>query len=539
MSTQAPSTDASPDSPRHRRVLLAAVALSLITFLVFSPSLRNGFVNFDDYAYITRNDWVLGGLSFSSMQRALTTGEMSNWHPLTWLSYLIDVSLYGLNPVGHHFTSLWLHSLNAALALLCAVALTGRLVVAFPAATLFALHPLRVESVTWIAERKDVLSGVFFFATILLWVSSSHRQGGALRAAALVSFAVGLLAKPMLVTLPALLIVIEILFLQRPVRTVRDWISIFWDKTPFFLLAAASSLVTVLVQKDAMSDVESYGVFSRIAGMPVHVVEYLKLTVWPIDLSAMYPLDRDGYGALTVAGATLLLVVVTGAAFAFRRSAPVLLGGWLWFVGTLFPVLGLLHTGEAAVADRYTYLPHLGLFLSLSWAATMLSRAYGPLCLVAVAAGLCFLTVDQIPVWSSGRTLFQHAVDNGPISSFSHDSLAGELLEAGDIEGAEHHAELAHSISPDNARIANRLAQVLAVKGENDKAEALLWTTVKRHPDSAKAWFYLSVLERKDGRADDAREHLLRALELSRGKDERLHNQVLGIAIGAGFISPP
>lgn len=536
MTRSSPTADAPLRARKDRRVWLAAFTLSVITFAIFSPSLQNGFVNFDDHGYITENRNVLGGLSASSVAWAFTTGAMSNWHPLTWISYLIDVSLYGLNPAGHHFSSLLLHSLNAALALFCAMALTRTLSVALPAAALFALHPLRVESVTWIAERKDVLSGLFFFAAILLWIAFVHRQDRTLKLGALVCFTAGLLAKPMLVTLPALLIVIDVCFLRRSARTAREWRALFSEKAPFFVLAAVSSLVTVLVQTDAMTDVESYGWRARVAAVPVHLVRYLELTAWPVGLSPLYPLDKAGYGAFTVSGAVILLVAITAVALRFRRAEPVFLGGWLWFAGTLVPVLGLLQAGQAAVADRYTYLPHLGLFLAISSAATRVSRVYGPLLLGVVVVALCPVTVTQTSVWSSTQTLFEHAVKHAPGSALSQDALAGELLEKGDLQRAERHAMRAHELAPHNPRYANRLAQVLSVKGEDDQAEALLWTTVKRHPDSARAWFYLSALERKDGRAKDAREHLLRALVLSEGSDDELHAQVLSIAISAGFV---
>lgn len=512
-----------------RRAWGLAAALAGLVGLVFWPALGLGFLDLDDGDYVQGNPEVTGGLTPSAIAWAFRTTHAANWHPLTWLSHQLDVQLFGLDPAGHHATNVLLHAASAALCLLLWSAWTRRLWASAAVAALFALHPLRVESVAWVSERKDLLCAVFGLGTLLAY-SAWCRAGGVARAALVVLlFALGLLAKPMLVTLPFVMLLVDVWPLRRwtgpqaLARRVRE-------KLPLFALAATSSWVTYRAQAagGATGSVEDFPLDERVANAFFALAAYLRQSVWPRGLSVYYP-HPSGLGAgvswSAVALVALGLVALSVVALGRRRDRPALAVGWFWFLGMLVPVIGLLQVGAQAHADRYTYLPHIGLFAALVFGVLTpapLPAGAGPrsrervvsvLMLVALAA-LALVTWRRIPLWKDGETLYRDALAVTSDNFFAHANLGALQLQHGDLTQAEENLRQALAIRPDLAIARNNLALVLARRGRLAEARGEWEAALRTRPDYAEAHNNLAVaLESLDDDAGAAA-HYLRALEL-------------------------
>ncbi|HZZ80508.1 MAG TPA: hypothetical protein VFE62_18540, partial [Gemmataceae bacterium] len=344
-----------------------ALALMMATAVIFAESLENGFVNFDDDRYVFNNQRVRQGLSISNIRWAAQTIYFSNWHPLTWLSYELDTTLFGREPRGYHATNVALHCVNSGLLFYVLCQMTGATGRSAVVAAIFALHPLHVESVAWIAERKDVLSGLFFMLT--LWAYSHFARGPTLGRYLLVAsfFAMGLMAKPMLVTMPFLLLLLDFWPLDR--WPARRWSALLAGKLPLLLLSIASSGLTFLVQQNsgAMKGMARFSLPTRLVNVPIAYAEYLSKTFWPVDLAVYYPHPQGGASVYKAVAATVFLLVTCALAVRLARRAPYLAVGWFWWLGMLVPVIGLLQVGEQAYADRYMYLPLTGLAIAAVW----------------------------------------------------------------------------------------------------------------------------------------------------------------------------
>jgi tetratricopeptide (TPR) repeat protein len=397
--------------------LLAILTLLAAAFCVYGQTLDFDFIVFDDPGYVAENPMVLRGLTWEGMRWALTAFDCFNWHPLTWLSLMADAQFYGRNAGGYHLTNLLLHAANGALLFVWLRRATGDFWPSVAAALFFAIHPLHVESVAWISERKDVLS--MFFGCLTLLAYTHYARGGGRRfyALALALFALGLTAKPMLVTLPALLLLLDFWPLRRLDISGRGFGRLMIEKTPFFLLVAASCAVTMIAQRQggAVVPVEVLSVEQRPGRALVAYAAYLGKTFWPVNLGVYYPFWPPQPLGRVLACAALLAAVSFGA-HRLRRRAPYLLVGWFWFLGTLVPVIGLVQVGGQAMADRYAYLPHVGLFIMLGWAAAdgwrRWPRARPWLAAVGVfAAAACLLLgCRQAAYWKDGPTLFTHTL---------------------------------------------------------------------------------------------------------------------------------
>ncbi|MGH9361727.1 MAG: tetratricopeptide repeat protein, partial [Thermoanaerobaculia bacterium] len=353
------------------RSLSPPLGLALLTVLVFAPVVRHDFVSLDDPAYVTGNAQVRRGLTAEGFRWAWGNEVAGNWHPLTMLSHMLDAELHGLDPGGHHLTSLLLHAANAVLLFVLLRRLTGAAGRSAAVAALFAVHPLHVESVAWIAERKDVLSAFFFFLALLAWSGYARRPSSWRYLLALLAFALGLLAKPMVVTLPLVLLLLDVWPLGRlPLAAAaerrRALGPLLREKLPFVLLALGAAAVALVTQREAMSPLAALSLGRRIANALLAYAAYLSDTVWPRGLAVFYPLP-GALPAWRVALAAVLLAALTALALARLHRSPWLAVGWLWFVGMLLPVIGLLQVGSQARADRYTYLPSIGLFVALVW----------------------------------------------------------------------------------------------------------------------------------------------------------------------------
>ncbi|MEP6768113.1 MAG: hypothetical protein ABJC61_05555 [Acidobacteriota bacterium] len=373
-----------------------------------SGVLRNGFVSFDDEIYVLKKPHVRAGLTGGNLAWALTATEAANWHPLTWISHMTDVALWGLRPAGHHATSLLFHVGSVLLVFLLLWRATRSAGRSAAVALLFGLHPLRVESVAWIAERKDVLSVFFGLAAIGAWGSWVLRRKKASYAASLGLFAASLLSKGTLVTMPILLLVLDFWPLRRASRGDSEsrvpWPALLLEKTPFLLLAAAASIATLQAQRaGGATSALSVPFLLRLENAAVGCVRYLGKTFWPSDLAVLYPHPAEGLGWKSAA-AVLFLAAISAGVLLLRRQHPWLLAGWLWYLIALLPVLGLVQVGWQSIADRYTYLPSLGILAAVVWEASERARERVPVRVLAAATAtvllvLSLLTWRQVTTW--------------------------------------------------------------------------------------------------------------------------------------------
>jgi protein O-mannosyl-transferase len=425
---------------------------------VFSPALTHGFITYDDPVYVTENPHVTGGLTWENLQWAFRSTEASNWHPLTWVSHMADCQLYGLQPWGHHLTNVLLHAVNAVLLFVVLRRMTGAPWRSWFVAALFGLHPLHVESVAWISERKDLLSTTFWM--LVLWAYA--RRAECLRARApdarayyglaLLLFALGLMCKPMLVTLPCVLLLLDFWPLDRwggdtaPARG-----SLLAEKIPFLALSAAACAVTLFAQGHGgtMGSAEDFPLPVRAANALLSYCRYLGKCFDPQGLAVFYPFFAEQAPLRDTLEACALLVAVTAAAAALHRRQPYLLVGWLWYAGTLVPVIGFVQIGGQSMADRYTYVPMIGIFIMAVWGTTALAArwARGPRLAAAagaaVIAALAFLASRQLALWSDGATLFRHAAAVTENNWVAHANLFATLSKR---PGADAGAEMRETV---------------------------------------------------------------------------------------------
>lgn len=492
-----------------------AFAMALVAFV---PALGNSFVRFDDPHYVTDNDIVLRGFSWELVEWAFGSFHFANYHPLTWLSHAFDVTLFDLDPMGHHATSVLLHAIAAGLIAAAVSSLTERRVAGLVAGVLFAVHPQHVESVAWISERKDVLSAVFFAALLWAYAAAHRRNRPVLLAVSFALFVVGLLAKSMLVTVPPLLLVLDVLLLRRRL-TAR----VLLEKVPFAIVSALFAVLTLRAQS-AEGAVDAAPLSWRIGNAFVALSRYLAQTVWPVDLSPYYRFPPSGWPfAFIFAGIVAFAAVSAVVVVAYvrrREAAP--LAGWLWFCGMLVPVIGVVKVGLQSMADRYVYLPHVGLFLVVGVAFDAgvrkrpeHARLVALLACVGVVA-LVLRTHDQIGVWRSSRTLWEQAIRVEPDNVWARYFFADIALAEGDIEGALESMRLAVAESPDSIELLERLARAEMMAGHDALAEPPLRKVVHADPQRDVATFLLAEVCRQTGREDEARTLFARAAELAK-----------------------
>jgi protein O-mannosyl-transferase len=434
---------------REKRSTVLCLGLVLMTLAFYNPVVNNKFTNMDDEVYITRNAHVKAGLSWDTVKWAFTSVEQANWHPLTWLSHALDYQLFRLNPAGHHYVNLLFHAGNVLLLFLLLQAATGLTWPSCMVAALFAIHPINVESVAWASERKNVLSMLFF----LLAIGAYERYVRAvsvkkyLVVAAL--FALGLMAKPEIITLPFVLLLWDYWPLKRmfpdspeggtpQIVQPRSFSYLLLEKTPLLLLSAGSAVITLIAQDKAR---RSVSIWIRLANGAVAYVRYLGKAFWPWPLSSMYPLSGRFPSIWQMLGAPVLLLAVTAFVFKCHRRR-YLVTGWFWFLGTLVPVIGLIQVGFQAMADRYAYISFIGLFIALVWFVTeftcewKVSPAFVAVPSLIILATLGMVTRKQITYWHDSVTLWQHALAVTKDNYFAHNALADALAQRGDVEGA-------------------------------------------------------------------------------------------------------
>jgi tetratricopeptide (TPR) repeat protein len=529
------------NSLRIRPDVLVCLLLFIATLTVYWQVGNYEFVHLDDDKYIIENSHVRKGLTRESVIWAFTATEVANWHPLTWLSHMLDFQLYSLNPKGHHLTSVLFHLVNSLLLFLIFKRMTGALWRSGFVAALFALHPLHVESVAWVAERKDVLSTFFLFLTLLSYTRYVERPGFYGYLLIILFFTLGLMAKPMLVTLPFLLLLLDFWPLERfklgqsgnshtatsqpSINAKKPRTQVFRllvEKIPFFALAAISSIVTFIVQKSggAVGTLEIYPFEIRLANALVSYARYIIKMIWPQNLAVFYPHPGQSLPMWQAAGAGLLLLVISTAVIRVGRRYPYLPVGWLWYVGTLVPVIGLVQVGSQAMADRYTYVPLIGLFIIIAWGVSDLvgSWRYGKPALTLAATSLPSALIVcaslQVSHWKNSLTLFDHALRVTVNNSQMHNNLGNVLSEKGKLQEAISHYTSALKISPNYGEAHINLGVALANQGKLEEAIKHYSAALRLKPNSPELHNNLGVSLFRRGHIPGAIDQYLAAVQL-------------------------
>ena len=479
-------------------ICLFCVALVLATLIAFEPVRNNGFVNYDDDGYVTNNSHVKGGITGKSVIWAFTAYHESNWHPLTWLSHMLDCQLFGLNPLWHHMTNLLFHIVNTLLLFLILKKMTGAIWCSGFVAAAFALHPLHVESVAWVAERKDVLSGFFWMLTIAAYIRYVKRPAVGRYVLVFLVFGLGLMAKPMVITLPFVLLLLDYWPLNRMQQKSEDntGLSIkhlIVEKIPLFVLVAASGVITFMAQQHG-------GVVKRLDNLPASLrvsnalasyVGYIVKMIYPTDLSALYPLPGYRLKIWYVIVCFIMLATIT-AVVIFKARKHYWKVGWLWYLGTLVPVIGLVQVGVQGMADRYTYLPSIGIFIIIAWGAADIvpkwrqrGRVLAILSTVVLVI-LILLTRAQVRHWQNNLTLFKHAIEATDRNYIMHNNYGSALVENGQLSDAVIHFREAVRINPKYLVARDNIGQVYLDQGRTTEAVRIFTELLRMKPNQPK-----------------------------------------------------
>ncbi len=499
-------TNSADTAPSRWRLPLALFLVAGLTAAVCWPVVYNDFISYDDTDYVTLNMMVRQGITFKGFLWAFSAFHAGNWHPLTWLSHMLDVELFALKPMGHHATNLLIHTVNSVL--LCALLhrVTGYLGKSVVVALLFAVHPLHVESVAWVAERKDVLSTLFWFLT--MWAYSEYATKPSLKRyfPVAVFFALGLLAKQMLVTLPLILLLMDYWPLNRfPAGNIMDKENrtiikrLLMEKVPFIIMSAAATLLTLGAQESARAITHGDGqsVLLNAGNACISYIKYILKMMWPTDLALFYPFETSAVTVVTVAGAIVLLLVLSGIVVTQGKSRPYLAFGWFWYLITLLPVIGFIRIGGHSLADRYTYIPMTGLFLILVWGCAetigKLRKGLPVMACVAVfvLSILSVLTVKQIGYWENSYTLYSHALAVVERNWMAHNNIGILLAQQNRIGEAMNHFQESVRINPKGIEGFRNLGNVYQMAGNNNAAIVAFNEAVRIKPDDAESHYRL------------------------------------------------
>jgi tetratricopeptide (TPR) repeat protein len=517
------------------RLPLALIVIAVLTAAIYWPVLHNGFIDFDDDEYVTVNMAVRSGLTLKGFVWAFTTFHAGNWHPLTWLSHMLDVELFGLNPLGHHVTSMVLHIVNSIL--LCALLhrLTGFLGRSVVVALLFAVHPLHVESVAWVAERKDVLSTLFLFLTIGAYIGYAGKPSLKRYLPVVVFFVLGLLAKQMLVTLPVILLLMDYWPLNRfrGEGAVRVKV-VLLEKVPLLFLSAIASLIILRAHASvgALFQVEGNAALLNSGNALISYVKYISSMFWPIDLALFYPFEPSEISAVKVGGAAVLLSGITGLAVAYRNKYPYLFFGWFWYLITLLPVIGFIRVGAQALADRYTYVPLIGLFMLLVWGAAEVAGTWrkGNQVVagvtVVVIAILSVLTVNQVRYWQNSYVLFGHALAVVERNWLAHNNMGIVLSQHNRNDEAIFHFQESVRLNPKGGAGYRNLGNSLQMAGKNSEAIEAFRQAVWINPGDAESHFRLGYAYVLAGNSDYAYQEYLLLLRLNESSARSLLDSI-------------
>lgn len=500
---------------------MICIGLFLLTLGAYWRVSGCEFVRYDDNDYVYEFPLVTNGLEFRSLWAAFPVVHASNWHPLTWISHMVDWELFGSNPAGHHWMNLLFHATNAVLLFVVFWRMTGAIWPSAFVALLFAVHPVNVESVAWVSQRKTVLSTFFWLLSTWAYVGYCSRPGVVRYLATLLLFALALLCKPMVVTFPFALLLLDYWPLRRsaPRETGADeaqesllsrWLPLVIEKTPFFVIAGLSCLMTLYAQESAKSDYTFLPMSARLANAIISYLGYMTTLVWPFGLHILYlhPMTDYSVGRLVIGGAILLAVTIAVLAETWER--PYLTMGWLWFLGTMVPMLGLVQVGLQSMADRYAYIPFLGLFIMIAWGVEELTREWPSRVVslasaTAVVAAICtVLTYQQVQVWRDSRSLFEQSLAQSPESGMMHYNLGVVLGDLGEFQKAGEHLAESIRINPryDRAQIA--LANLFVKSGQYEAAAARYDAILKLNPNNFDAYYGRGATMQLQGKAREA-----------------------------------
>ena len=506
-----------PARERNRaRVLCVYLLLFLATLAVYSQVRHFDFVNFDDPEYIGENNHVRAGLTWNGLVWAFTSYDAANWFPLTWLSHMAAYQFFGLRSGWHHGINVLFHALASLLLLAALKRMTGALWRSALVAFLFALHPLHVESVAWIAERKDVLCAFFWFLTLWCYARYAQRPGLGRYLLVLLGFGCGLMAKPMIVTLPFVLLLLDVWPLRRANR-----LAILWEKVPLFALAAGVSLATYIAQQrgHAVRLLSSLPAGLRVANALVTYIVYIVRTFWPAKLAVYYPYSHD-LPVWRAVAAGVALAAITLLVLRWFRAYPYLAVGWFWYLGTLVPVIGFVQVGGQSSADRYTYLPMVGLTIMLSWGAADFVKRYprarsvAAVSAVAACSACLVLTWLQVRYWANSGALFEHAAEVTTGNHIAHNNLAAYYLTQMRNEEAWGQVIQALRIKPNYAEAHVNLATILRRLGKADESEKEYRVALSLQPDNVEAHSGYGALLLGQGRANEALREFREVVEL-------------------------
>ncbi len=520
------------------------VALFAVGLAPYVQTAWFDFVNFDDGAYVYRNPQVLSGLTGAGLRWALTTDAVCNWHPLTWISLQLDVSLFGARPGAHHIVNALFHALNGALLFLVLRAMTKEMWASAWVAALFALHPLHVESVAWISERKDVLSGCLWILTMAAYTWYVRRPVVLRMTLTAVLFALGLTAKPMLVTLPAALLLLDYWPLRRyEVRsaTPSSFFRLLLEKVPLFALAAASSLITFLVQRSGggVVTIDAIPVWARLANVPVAYVRYLVMTAWPAHLGVFYPHLRAAIPLWQPFLASAVLIAITAAAVAYWRRHPYAIVGWLWYLGTLVPVIGIVQVGDQALADRYTYIPHIGVFVAVTWLLLPSIRQHARIaaCVAfAILVALGVRTYVQTRTWRDTIVMFEHSLLVEPDNYRAHKGLGVAYAdERKQYDKAVEHCSRAVALDPNDATLHYNLGNAYMGLGRVEDAVASYRKALKMDANLPDTQYNLGIALARLKRYDEAVKAFQETLKLDPNRAGGYNNLGSAFAMSGQF----
>ncbi|MDA8124819.1 MAG: tetratricopeptide repeat protein [Deltaproteobacteria bacterium] len=518
-----------------RLKFIIGIALSVLVLVSYWGVLENDFIYYDDPLYVTANRWVAQGLDRETAVWAFTdTQQAKNWHPLTWLSILLDRELFGLKPAGYHWTNVLFHLLAGLFLFAFLNRSTGMPWRSGMVAALFLVHPLHVESVAWIAERKDVLSALCWMSGLWSYVRYANHPSLVRYLWVVLTFVLGLLSKPMMVTFPFVLLLLDFWPLRRAEARQLTWFHLVGEKFLLFLLSLTSSVITLIVQQDAMPTLSIVPFSDRLANAAVSYVAYMGKTFWPSGLSVFYPYQFSPPLWQLIA-ILALLVTITVFTLLRTRRLPYLAMGWLWYLGTLIPVIGLVQVGAQAMADRYTYLPLVGIFIMAVWGMgdilDQLSkwRVIGVVIAVSVLGALMILTVSQIGYWRDTSTLFTRALQCTERNYIAYHILAEEMKKAGDQATAEKYYREAIRIRPSFKAPYTGLGHLLFTQGRKEEAGSLLEKALRIDTAYVPALKNLADVKMSQGQIGEALRLYRKAFEEVQDNPELLNN--FGIAL--------
>ena len=437
-------------SPRNDRLITIAVCIFLtaIIWIVFGQTLGHDFINFDDDHYVYENTQVSRGLTLDGFKWLLTHSHASLWHPLTTLSHMADCQIHGLKAGGHHFTNVVLHNLGAILLFLVFRGMTGSIWRSAFVAAIFAIHPMRVESVAWIAERKDVLSGVFFMLTLGAYLRYTRKPSLGHYATMSIFLASGLMSKATFVAVPVVLLLLDYWPLRRA-NDFRAWRQLVIEKIPLFMLSAAASAATMFAQTVTMASLEQLPILPRLKNAAVSLVAYLRQMLWPTDLAIFYPHPHDQLNIWVVLMAAIVIGAITLIAILAHQKYPYVFVGWFWYLILLLPVLGIVQAGLQARADRFTYLPHIGITMLVTWTCVDLTQQWRNREIILASVAMCVITgamilaYKQTTYWRDSISVWEHALAVTPDNQTAHRNLAAALWSKGKTAEANKHSRAA------------------------------------------------------------------------------------------------